>query len=1076
MKPTLTQKFDRFRRFCQRRGWEYALETLFAAVGGVFLSAVWLDYLLYREFFFQSADGRAFLLAAAVLFWGMLIGKLWKRLRNVPKTDAELIRTLRQRDASRLPESLESALWFARHPDRSQESAELRQTVVEQAENNVESLDFRRSFTAFAISKTRTAAMLTGLALLGTLPLLPVGGTRFWIPWTPCVWDIPFAVTWKTLPREVTEGETFLAELVPPRPYRWVNVRVEMEGNALIRRVRPLDGRYFLQIPNVRTSFTLTPFPEGHEDLRSGATYVTVRPLPKLVGAEFHIVPPEYSGRLPYAGSWNLDDLPDSRVGLLIRVSQPLEKAEIVLADGKRIPAKPYRDVGWLFAWTLDEATTYHLELTNTEGLKNTLETWTMRLRRDAVPEGKLESPPDGRPVLPGVCLPLVVRAWDDFGLDYVGFRWLAENPNHPVASRTPRWTNFLLWTPEKETATPVAVLEKDVSYRWKTEPLALSAGTTLRLQPVTQDTPGGLGEGKEITLYVVTPAEMNRRVTQEWVVVTQEFQQMAAHVQAIRENAARPADAMAAMENLTRQTNRELADCFLPTLDALTRDVFDHPQASLPVPKERLERLLAAWKKLETERLPPLLQAVTRAVREGGNGEQVAAFAQAVLEILEPLVQEWQQQASDAALEALREEIVGLLEKLPTADETTRTTRAAEIQEKTNRYFRRYHELHDVPESRAERELQSESVWILEKAQNHEAVCTTSLLRHWEMWNAAPMRQARGMLEEGMAIQEIILRQMPEINDALALFFWRSEQQKLAERLRNPETKLPVSVGILFDELAGQVSESAGKWNAFRPENVAAYRAEQETLRERFRQLRTQLAQTSDLASRISNRPAKAPQDAPQTSEKEKPFDAQAEVHAADVQVLITLQQEVLDQTPTAGEAEIPHLESLENRILQIAQSSGFRSNAEGLFADILSKMNQVAFLFHEGETGPMNTHLQEEILAELIECLQPQKEDDPSVSLSSGTPEKSGDLSKNVDSRAAEGGTTTTEETPPTETPKDPIYSELKTGLWGELPERVRRELEQTSPENRLPEYEKRLEAYWRRLLQKSGNESAL
>ncbi len=335
--------------------------------------------------------------------------------------------------------------------------------------------------------------------------------------------------------------------------------------------------------------------------------------------------------------------------------------------------------------------------------------------------------------------------------------------------------------------------------------------------------------------------------------------------------------------------------------------------------------------------------------------------------------------------------------------------------------------------------------------------------------------------------------------------------QSQFSTYFDDSKVPLPRALKPRWRELLANLSVSIEEFGAFSTlsEPPMEMAEDQYTLQ---LQIYDELAELAIIADGMSSKPGKIEKisdfenRANPKKEEGKPEDASEQGDSAaeaelsltpeDVQILISMQQNVFDQTKALREnktisigekaAEVDFLTEQQKKIVESARELKFDSHPNSSFDSILSQMTQVAFLFGSQDFEEMNCTIQEEILYELQKLLRRVEfPEENSNSSESGITREEENLSENADSQAVEP-LENAEDTKNKEDKKDAedsddtkassdsenlensqqILQNLQNSVWGELPKRLQKEL-QTLPHGKpIPEYQQKNELYFQNL----------
>jgi|GEM_PF-5689477 len=274
--------------------------------------------------------------------------------------------------------------------------------------------------------------------------------------------------------------------------------------------------------------------------------------------------------------------------------------------------------------------------------------------------------------------------------------------------------------------------------------------------------------------------------------------------------------------------------------------------------------------------------------------------------------------------------------------------------------------------------------------------------------------------------------------------------------------------------QIANGISEESGEWTVNKDfENRLAEKKSDENQQE------NESVSSSNEANEMSEDSEE------KNSSSQVETESLPEIKPEDIQILISMQENVLSQTRALAEnnaissqekaLETEFLTEQERKIADSAKNLGFDALPNSSFDSILAQIYQVSFLLEKQDLGKMTISIQEEIIYGLRASLQRKKTDDDFQKDESNTKSKREieDLSQNTDSTSREtrqdSQTTDSLQTPNAEI-LPPQTSEalkkLQNSFWGELPQRQLDQLELIPEQKPIDEYRKMIELYYQKL----------
>ncbi len=166
-------------------------------------------------------------------------------------------------------------------------------------------------------------------------------------------------------------------------------------------------------------------------DVSSETFNVHVVERPFVAGLRLDYQFPGYTGlvaRTVDENSGDITALTGTRVRVTVTASKPIERGELALESGERLPMESQGTAVLAATLTVREDTSYSVELTDTDGLVNPdPPSYSVVAIRDERPLVRIVEPGEDTEAPRGMVLPLTISAVDDYGISELAIRYSLE-------------------------------------------------------------------------------------------------------------------------------------------------------------------------------------------------------------------------------------------------------------------------------------------------------------------------------------------------------------------------------------------------------------------------------------------------------------------------------------------------------------------------------------------------------------------------------------------------------------------------------------------------------------------------
>ncbi|MBN2578481.1 MAG: hypothetical protein JXB10_05770 [Pirellulales bacterium] len=679
----LPQRLRSLRRRVRRMVWVHGACLLAAGGLGVLLLLGALDYTVR----FQDPGLRILI---SLGFFAAVVGFGYRYLYLPGKIrfrDEDLARRLQRRYPA-LGDRLLSTVEFLRQEedDPTAGSPALRRTVIAETTAQTETLDFQAVLDG---RPPRRAAVLAGtvLALAAAVfiwdpPVARTAVVRLLNPFNRSVFPQANHLRVSDPVKCIARGGTFEIEIVD------ANHRPLPREVRVFYRVAAADGpteeettvlRPAGQAVVVRRENVVRPFAyriEGGDDRSMTWREVAVVEPPAVAAVSVRLISPAYTGWPATRSLGDVRALKGTRLEFTGRANKPLRSAVLVWVDERRFPARMHSDRrGFTVSapeLIVTESGMYGFALEDTAGIGGgENDRWEVHAVADAPPTVTIEQPPANLYVTPQAVLPLRVQAKDDLALRAVTLvypvqdslslrerdRVRASLPGNkggglvtnisPHPNPLPKGegtnvpeTRVALYTgPEKVPPQAESLLDRGgdlrtIDFAWELEPLGLRPGGQLEFAVTATDYRPRTGRSEPRKLTVVTPQELQDRLSARQNLLLGELQRVLkmqnavrGQVEAVRirwEESVPVAPADIDQLRAAELSQRQAALLLSRGGEGIPRQIknlladLEHNRLEASRLKDRLEELASDLARLERESLPAVARELTAALKTG--------------------------------------------------------------------------------------------------------------------------------------------------------------------------------------------------------------------------------------------------------------------------------------------------------------------------------------------------------------------------------------------------------------------------------------------------------------------------
>lgn len=619
----------------------YGLARVTAIFLGVLLVAGWADWLIHL-----AGPIRALELIATIVLTGWAARRYFLKPLLANFDDLALALKIEERWPG-LQDRLASAVEFLELPAdaRTDDNAspELRRRVIDQAYQEVQSIDFKQAIDpkpAYQSLKFLGAGLALGLLSVALGPQsTQIALARFFNPLGGPEWPKATLLDWVDAPPKVATGEPWSLVVKVKEGYTIPPSAVAeftfADGEKAEEPLRVVDGGEFRgRLESVSQSFKVR--------VKAGDDITETRPVeavvpPRLADVKIEIQPPAYT-KLPSAtlapGSAQVRAVEGSIVKVTGRASKSLGSAALKFSDAAQKPPAIALDAAaqnLSVQWVATGTTGLSFDLTDKEGFTSKDQgRLDQQVIPDTAPRVVLEEPATDRDITPTAVVALKIDLEDDFGLQNVVMKYAVSTGSGEAGEALvkPLWSS---------PAGQPMVRKNKLSDRWEIAPLGLAPGSmiTLTIEATDFKTPNGpnVGKSREIRLRVITPQEAARQMEDQ----RREIREETERVLAMQRQANRPVDEArrtmaqagdqlpdAAKQELqnAEQIQRQVGDRLNNPADGLSRKVdrfmrdMENLKLQNPEATDQMKGLREALAQLERGPVPQAEQALNRANR----------------------------------------------------------------------------------------------------------------------------------------------------------------------------------------------------------------------------------------------------------------------------------------------------------------------------------------------------------------------------------------------------------------------------------------------------------------------------
>ncbi len=445
---------------------------------------------------------------------------------------------------------LVSALDFERRLDdpAERESREMMAGVVDEAVQLARGLD-PSSLVDFAPARRARNVAVGAASLVVLAAILFPAAFGLWLRRGLLLSDIEWPrrtrITVPAFPTDrphvITRGDDLpieaLAEGIRPRElvlhYEELAPETGEDDERLVvardeRTMYPVEGekgRYATVFPSVSSSFRFWVTGGDDDDVKPLYTIKALVP-PRIASITANITYPEYTGLPPETRyEAHADVLAGSRIEFELGINMAIAEARLLPADGEAQELDASGGGRTLtFGFTVEEDREFHIELLGPDGQRNRPEDDVFHIRtvEDRPPTLRVLYPLERLYRTPEGIIPLKTRVEDDFGVAVVSVDLLhGTDPLEPL----------VLW-PEGPGASPLGKRVDSYrpidlrDYQGDGRPL-VRPGEVLELTVVAQDNLGKERTSNAISVEVLSPEDLQRRLHQRQIVLREELGQV---------------------------------------------------------------------------------------------------------------------------------------------------------------------------------------------------------------------------------------------------------------------------------------------------------------------------------------------------------------------------------------------------------------------------------------------------------------------------------------------------------------------------------------------------------------------
>src|SRR5262249_29631262 len=253
---------------------------------------------------------------------------------------------------------------------------------------------------------------------------------RLVAPFSEIAWPRQHVLAFRDMPKQLTVGQTFEAELVDTAGNIPGDLRIEYNGNAADHRdaysepPARVGERALARRENVRQSFAVRA--TGGDDNTMPWHWVEVNQLPELQSLVVDVHPPAYSGLPETRAEPHLDVLAGSSIEITGTTNQPIRSARVLQDNEPPLEATVSDDPQYaghsIFhiesnKWLPTHGGSYRLEVETETNVTGVVGQWNLSVTPDAPPSVAWQQPSDDLFILPRAVVPIQVLAKDDLAI-----------------------------------------------------------------------------------------------------------------------------------------------------------------------------------------------------------------------------------------------------------------------------------------------------------------------------------------------------------------------------------------------------------------------------------------------------------------------------------------------------------------------------------------------------------------------------------------------------------------------------------------------------------------------------------
>jgi len=544
MAHPLETKIGQVRRQARRLLVWYALAWTFGTVAAVALALGAADFLV--RFHDHGIRLMCSLAVIGALLWSVY--RFWLVGFAKKLGDVQIAQRIERRFPA-LRDRLASTVQFLKQSETDVQagSAELRRALIVETSTAVEDLDFSQVFERGPTRRALVGAGVIAMVALAIAIAAPhsmrIGLARLAKPFGSDAWPRFYSVAFRETPTRLAVGQTFEVELLDGAGHRLpdeVRLRYRFENGTgeVEEEVEPmhrLNGAMVARRENVTRPFLYRA--EGGDDQTEWMRLEVVEP-PRLESLDLKLTPPAYTGLPEEASEKSIHALRGTRVEVSGSSTKKLRSATLHQEHGEPIAAELSAD-GHGFSlsanaaapFLIDKSGPYWIVLQDMEGLQGGADDrWDIRAIPDLPPSVTLEQPAGNIFVTPQGEVPVKIAVKDDLAILKVGLHFSRSDRTDVEEFVVP-----LFQGPDQVTPQPSGSLvasgrlgeQKIVEHRWALPEIGLKPGAQVTFWATASDYQPQVGKSTVRKLTIITPQELEDRLSQRQSLIFGELQRV---------------------------------------------------------------------------------------------------------------------------------------------------------------------------------------------------------------------------------------------------------------------------------------------------------------------------------------------------------------------------------------------------------------------------------------------------------------------------------------------------------------------------------------------------------------------